>query len=218
MSNEIQIIIADDHPVLRKGLRDIIEEDSSLKVIAEVEDGETAFEQIVKLQPQIAILDIKMPKMNGFEVVHKMRDSSLNVAVILLTMHNDAETLHAALNMGIEGFVSKDSALTEIIASIKAVASGNPYISPSLSKYLVRRFNQASKLTQEYPSLKDLTPTEIKVLRLIAECMTSSHIGEALNMHPRTVDNHRTNISHKLGLHGTHALVKFAIEHKNDLP
>jgi DNA-binding NarL/FixJ family response regulator len=218
MSNEIRILIADDHPLLRRGLRETIEEDDDLKVIAEVGDGKTALEQIVKLQPHVVILDIKMPEMGGFEVVRKLREANLNVAVIFLTMYNDEETFRAALNMKIEGFVSKESALTEIVASIKAVASGQPYLSPSLSQYLVKRFNQATKLTEELPLLKDLTPTEIQILRLIAEAMPSSKIGKALKMHPRTVDNHRTNISHKLGLHGTHALVKFAIEHKNDLP
>jgi DNA-binding NarL/FixJ family response regulator len=218
MSNEIRILIADDHPLLRRGLRETIEENDDLKVIAEVGDGKTALEQIVKLQPHVVILDIKMPEMGGFEVVRKLREASLKVAVIFLTMYNDEETFRAALNMGIEGFVSKESALTEIVTSIKAVASGQLYLSPSLSQYLVKRFNQAAKLTEELPLLKDLTPTEIQILRMVAEAMPSSEIGKALKIHPRTVDNHRTNISHKLGLHGTHALVKFAIEHKNDLP
>jgi DNA-binding NarL/FixJ family response regulator len=218
MSNEIRILIADDHPLLRRGLRETIEEDNDLKVIAEAGDGKTALEQITRLRPHVVILDIKMPEMGGFEVVQKMREANLKAAVVFLTMYNDEDTFRAALNMGIEGFVSKESVLTEIVAGIKAVASGQPYLSPSLSQYLVKRFNQAAKLTEELPLLKDLTPTEIQILRMIAEARPSSEIGKALKIHPRTVDNHRTNISHKLGLHGTHALVKFAIEHKRDLP
>lgn len=218
MSHDIRILIADDHPLLRRGLRETIEESNDLKVVAEVGDGKTAFEQIVQLQPHVAILDVKMPELGGFEVVRRIRDASVKVAVIFLTMYNDEETFRAALNMGIKGFVSKESALTEIVASIRAVASDDPYFSPSLSKYLVKRFTQAEKLAEQLPWLKDLTSTELQILRMIAEAMPSREIGKALKIHPRTVDNHRTNISHKLGLHGTHALVKFAIAHKNDLP
>ncbi len=218
MNSEIRIVIADDYPVVRRGLRETIEEDGDLQVIAEASDGKTALEQIVNLQPHIAILDVRMPEMSGFEVVRKMREASLKVAVIFLTMYNDEATFRAAWDMNIEGFVSKESALTEIVASIKMVASGQSYISPSLLKYLRKRSTEAAKLTEQFPLLKKLTEREIEILRMIGEGMTSSQIGKAMGIHPRTVDNHRTNISQKLELHGTHALVKFAIEHKNDLP
>jgi DNA-binding NarL/FixJ family response regulator len=218
MSHEISILIADDYPVVRKGLREIIEEADGLQVIAEVGDGQAALEQILALQPHVAILDIKMPGLGGFDVVRQLRAANAPTAIIFLTMYNDEATFRAALTLDIAGFVSKESALTEIVASIQAVAAGESYISPSLSKYTMKRVNEATKLVQQFPQLNKLTPTERQILRLIAESLTSNEIGKALKIHPRTVDNHRTNISHKLELHGPHALVKFAIEHKNDLP
>ncbi len=144
MKPEIRIVIADDHPIFRRGLRSVIETDQKLKIVAEAEDGEAALEQIQILQPEIAILDMEMPNRDGFEVMQEIQEKKLPVAVIFLTMHKDERFFNAALDQGAKGYVLKDSAATDIIASIKTVAAGQNFISPQLSTYLLNRRTRAS--------------------------------------------------------------------------
>lgn len=215
--NEIRILIADDHPIFRKGLRSTIESDPSLKVVGEAEDGEIALEQIRRLRPDIAILDMEMPNKDGFEAIQEIQDQKISVAVIFLTMHKDERFFNAALDRGAKGYVLKDSAVNDIIASIKAVACGQNFISPQLSTYLLNRRSKAASLREQKPGLDRLTPTERQVLRLIAANKTSKEIADGLCVSARTVEKHRANISEKLKLHGSHALLNFALEHKSEL-
>jgi DNA-binding NarL/FixJ family response regulator len=217
LKNELQILIADDHPIFRKGLRQVIEADPRLKVVAEADDGLTALEQIRQLRPDIAVLDIHMPNMSGFELAQVVHEQGIEVAVIFLTMHKAEDLFNAAMDMGVKGYVLKDSAVTDIVGSIQAVAKGLPYISPQLSSFLLNRSARATALRQNQPNLDDLTPTERRVLRMLAEYKTSKQIADELFIHSRTVDNHRANICAKLGLRGSHALMKFAIEHKSEI-
>jgi DNA-binding NarL/FixJ family response regulator len=217
MKTEIRIVIADDHPIFRKGLRSAIESDPGLKIIAEAEDGEEALENIQTLQPEIAILDMEMPNKGGFEVLRAIEEKKLSVAVIFLTMHKDERFFNAALDQGAKGYVLKDSAATDIIASIKMVAAGKNFISPQLSTYLLGRRARAASLLEQKPSLSKLTPTERQVLRLIAANKTSREIADELCISIRTVEKHRANISEKLELHGSHVLLSFALEHKSEL-
>ncbi len=215
--DEIHILIADDHPIFRKGLRQVIESEARLKVVAEADDGAAALELIRQLKPDIAILDIHMPEMSGFDLARTLFEQSIGVEVIFLTMHKAEDMFNAAMDMGVKGYVLKDSAVTDIVGSIKAVIAGQPYISPQLSSFLLNRSARRQELRRDTPGLDDLTPTERKVLRMLAEYKTSKQIADELFISPRTVDNHRANISAKLGLHGSHALMKFAIEHKSEL-
>jgi DNA-binding NarL/FixJ family response regulator len=218
MSDEIDIVLVDDHPIFRKGLRQVIEEENGLRVVAETGDGIEALEQIIKLEPQVALIDILMEPLNGFDLTRQIQQAGIDTNIIFLTGDPREETFRAAMNQGILGYLSKQGAFTEVGDSIKAVLAGQPYVSAALSHYLVNRFHRAANLTNKIPGLSDLTQTELKILRLIAEGLTSREIGKILKIHWRTVDNHRTNISHKLELQGPHALLKFAMEHKNDLP
>jgi DNA-binding NarL/FixJ family response regulator len=215
--NEIRIVIADDHPIYRKGLRSTIESDPKLKIVAEAEDGEQALELIQALKPEIAILDMEMPHKDGFEVIEEIQERKLPVLVVVLTMHKDERFFNAALDRGAKGYVLKDSAVTDIIAGINAVASGQHFISPQLSTYLLNRRSKAVSLKQQKPGLDNLTPTERQVLRLIAANKTSKEIADGLCISARTVEKHRANISGKLKLHGSHALLNFALEHKSEL-
>ena len=217
MKPEIRIVIADDHPIFRRGLRSVIETDQKLKIVAEAEDGEVALEQIQILQPEIAILDMEMPNKDGFEVMRAIKEKKLPVAVIFLTMHRDERFFNAALDQGANGYVLKDSAATDIIAGIKTVADGQNFISPQLSTYLLNRRSKVASLKQEKPGLDNLTPTERQVLRLIAANKTSKEIADCLGISARTVEKHRANISEKLELHGSHALLNFALDHKSEL-
>lgn len=217
METEPRIIIADDHPFLRRGLRQTIEAESNIKVVAEAENGEIALAKIYEHEPDVVILDVDMPVKDGFEVARAIQERHLAVDVIFLTMHNSESLFNAALDLGVKGYVLKDSAMPEIIDCIKAVLSGRNYISPQLSTHLINRSNRADALSQDKPTLKDLTPAERNILRLIAGEKTSQQIANELFISIRTVDRHRANISSKLNLHGTNALVKFAVAHKSEL-
>jgi len=217
MNKELRVLIADDHPIFRQGLRQVIETDPGLKVVAEASDGEQAFERLCEAQPDIAVLDLSMPLKDGFAVARAVRDARLTVALVFLTMHRDEHYLNAALDLGVHGYVLKDSAVTEVVSCIRAVAAGQDYISPALSSLLLRRGARAATLAAEKPALAGLTPTERRVLKLIAEGETSRQIAQALNIGLRTVEHHRNNIAVKLELRGSHALVKFAVKHQSDL-
>jgi DNA-binding NarL/FixJ family response regulator len=217
MNDEIQIVIADDHPIFRRGLRAMIESEPNLKVIAETDNGETAVAYIIEHEPDIAVLDVDMPGKDGFEVAREIYGKNLATEIIFLTMHNSEQLFNAALDAGAKGFVLKDGALPEITDCIKAVAAGKNYISPQLSTYLFNRSNRADLFIRNKPSLRDLTPAEQKILKQIADDKTSRQIAEELFISIRTVDRHRANICEKLDLRGTNALVRFAVAHKSEL-
>jgi len=217
MAEQIKIVLADDHPIVRAGLKQMIETDPQLLIVAEAGDGETALRMIEEFQPVVAVLDVDMPKMNGFAVVREMRSRKINIAVVFLTMHGEEEVFRAALDLGVKGYVLKDSALTDIAASIKAAAANRPFFSSSLSGLLLKRSRRIGEFDNENKGLNQLTPTERRILKLIAEEKTSKEIGEQLYISYRTVEKHRANIARKLDLHGSLALVKFAVAHKSEL-
>lgn len=212
---KLSIVIADDHPVFRVGLRETIESEDGFKVVGEAGDGEQALEMISRMHPVIAILDVSMPKLDGLAVARKLVAQAPSVGVILVTMYREQELFTKALEAGVKGYVLKDSAATDIISCIKAVAAGQNYASPELTTYLVKRVRQAENAGLARSDLEGLTTTELRILSLLAEYKTSKEIAHELFISPRTVDTHRNNICQKLEIHGSHALVKFALQHKD---
>ena len=217
MGREIEILIADDHPVVRQGLRQTVESDAGLRVVAEAGDGREALAKIKELKPQVAVLDIQMPALDGFGVARAVREEGLPVELIFLTVYRDEDVFNAALDLGVKGYVLKDSAVSDVVACVRAVAAGQHYASPALTSHLVGRGRRAAALAAERPGLASLTPTERQVLRLISDYKTSKEIAAELFVSPRTVETHRNNICQKLDLHGSHALMKFALTHKSQL-
>jgi DNA-binding NarL/FixJ family response regulator len=213
---EIRLVIADDHPIVRQGLRQIIETDPSLKIVAEVGDGAAALEKIRETGATIAILDVNMPHYDGFTVLREVRRAGLPTAVIFLTMHNDESSFNLAMDIGAQGYVLKESAINEIIACIKTVDAGRHYISPQLTTYLINR-SQRTTASADASPVQQLTATERRLLKLLAEYKTSKEIADELCISIRTVNNHRARISDKLGLQGSHALLKFAVERLTEL-
>ncbi len=211
MSEEIRILIADDHPIFRRGLRMVIESDAALKIVAEADDGEIALAEIERLAPQIAVLDSDMPKVDGLTVARIIQAKNLTTRAVFLTMHKDEAIFNAAIEADVKGFVIKDSAATEIVNCIKEVARGRSFFSPVLSGFLLNRRNSAQS------PLETLTVSERRVLRLIASGKTTKEIAEELFISPRTVDHHRANISAKLDLKGKNALLTFALTNKTKI-
>ena len=217
MSGEIRILIADDHPVLRAGLRQVIEGDRSLRVVAETADGPSALQQIEALRPDVAVLDIDMPGCDGFSVLREMQKRRLASSAIFLTLHADESLFNEAIDLGARGYILKDSALAGIVDGVKAVANGHHYVTPALTTFLIRHRTRAEALSVRQPGLALLTPTERRILRLIATGQSSKEIADALFVHYRTVENHRVNMAQKLGLSGHNAVLKFALEHKTEV-
>jgi len=217
MDHEVRVLIADDHPIFRRGLRQIIETAPRLRVVAEASDGEQALQALQGTGVDIAVLDLTMPVKDGLVVARAVREQRLAVPVVLLTMHKDEHYLNAALELGVRGYVLKDSAATEITDCILAVTAGHEYVSPALSSFLIRRGRSAGALTEQKPALAQLTATERRVLKLIAEGQTSREIASALHIGVRTVEHHRNNMALKLELRGSHALLKFAVQHHSEL-
>jgi len=216
MGDEIRTVIADDHPIFRRGLRQSVEEADGITVIGEAADGKAALELIRELSPDVAILDISMPVLDGFVVAREIIKENPQVQVVFLTAHTEESLFDEAMALGVKGYLLKESSMGDIVSCVLAVAQGKHYTSPALTSYLVtcarRRSGSAAK-----QGLEDLTPTERRVLKLIAEYKTSREIADELFVSYHTIETHRRNICEKLDLHGSHALMKFALANRSEL-
>jgi DNA-binding NarL/FixJ family response regulator len=209
-----RILIADDHPLFRAGLKLAIEADRAFEVVGEAADGETALQLITETVPHVVVLDLNMPQLNGFEVAGEMRRRQFAGDIVMLTMHNEEAMFNKAMSLGVSGYVLKDSAASDIVTCLHAISRGHKYTSPELTKFLFRR----AMTTEQQTELTDaLTPTERKVLGLIAEYKTSRDIADQLFISVRTVENHRNSICSKLDIHGSHSLIKYALRHQSDI-
>ena len=195
----------------------IISSDARFQVLEEAADGAQALARIRDLHPTIAVLDVNMPQQNGIEVARALQQQNLPTRIVFLTMQHDEATFNTALDLGADGFLLKESAVEEILTCLNAVAAGGKFVSPQLSAFLVNRGSRTRALQEQKPALADLTPAEMRVLRLIANQKTTREIAELLFISPRTVERHRENICAKLELRGSNALLKFALDNKSQL-
>jgi DNA-binding NarL/FixJ family response regulator len=215
MADAITVLIADDHPLMRQGIRSVLERSGSIDVVHESDNGENALEAIRRLRPAVAVVDVEMPKVDGFGVVRQVEREGLGTSVVFLTMYRDELVFNKALDAGARGYVLKENAAEDIIHAVRAVSNGTYYVSPTISEFLIRRSGRSGDTRQD--RIDELTPAERNVLRLLAEMKTSQQIAEELGISAKTVSNHRNNASEKLGLRGAHALLRFALEHRGDL-
>ncbi|KAA6465231.1 response regulator transcription factor [Acidobacteria bacterium AB60] len=203
----ITVLIADDHPLLRQGLRTAITAESDLQVIAEAANGEEALQQIVSLAPHVAILDIDMPRCDGFAVMRELNRLGLTVGVIVLTLHTGTDLLEEALEIGVRGYFLKSSAAIDIAEGIRRVANGDSYFSREVQQLL-----REGTVRQPIPAeLAGLTPVEVRLVQQIASGKTSREIAAFLNLSARTIENYRTAICGKLNLTGPNALLRYAL-------
>lgn len=212
MKQEVTVLIVDDHPLLRHGVCDVITKSPRFKIVGEASDGEEALRKITVLKPQIIILDIDMPRLNGLETIRAIEELGFSTKVIILTMYKEEEMFNAAMDLGAKAYVLKENAPNEIVAALQKVEQGEMFLSASLLKAGQRRSDRVRDLLLSKPQIEALTPAERRILKLIGDDFTSKQIAERLNLSVRTVDKHRQHICDKLNLHGTHSLLKFAFD------
>ncbi|HYG24566.1 MAG TPA: response regulator transcription factor [Verrucomicrobiae bacterium] len=208
----IAVLIVDDHPLLRHGLRDVIERNPRLKIVGEASEGNEALRMMISLKPQIVILDIDMPGLNGLETIRMMRDLPFEIKVIVLTMYNEEDMYNVAMDLGAKAYVLKENAANEIVTALEKVNRNEAFLSTLMLEAGRRRADRVKELLLSKPQIEALTPAERRILKLIGEDYTSKEIASLLNLSVRTVDNHRQHICNKLRLHGTHSLLKFAFD------
>lgn len=217
MSEEVKLLVVDDHQLLRIGVRDAIGRNSRFKIVGEAADGEEALELLASLKPDIVITDIDMPRLNGLETIRAIRKLPIEVKIIILTMYNEEDMFNAAMDLGVKAYVLKENAATDIVAALEKVDRGETFLTESMLDVGKRRSDRVRQLLLSKPQIEALTPAERRILKFIGEDYTSKEIADRLNLSVRTVDNHRQHICSKLKLHGTHSLLKFAFDNSAHL-
>lgn len=210
----IKVLIVDDHSLMRQGLKKILEMEKDIEVIGLAEDGEIAIQKCVDLRPDIVLLDINMPNMNGIQALRRIKDMGLRSKVIMLTIHDDREYLLETVNIGAEGYVLKDADSTSLIKAIRNVYDGNSYIHPTLADELVKRYkSQESGTKQPSQGKEKLTRREYEVITLIAEGLNNKEIAEKLYISEKTVKNHVSNIFKKINVSDRTQAAIYAFKH-----
>ena len=201
----IHALVADDHGIVRSGVRMLLDQQDGITVVAEAEDGVEAVEAAIKHKPDVAVLDVSMPRMTGIQATHEIKQHLPDTAVVLLSMHDDQRYFYDALKAGAAGYVLKHSADTQLVDAIRAAIRGEPFMSPVAEEELLRNW------LDEGASGSDLTPRELEVVKLIAEAHTNKQIAQILNLSEKTVESHRGNVLAKLGMRDRVELVRYAI-------
>lgn len=211
MTARIRVLIADDHTIVRQGLVGILQASEDIEVVGEAADGAEAVEKAQKLKPDVVVLDVSMPHLSGLEAARRIRESVPATRVLVLTMHDDEEYVLKMVRAGASGYLLKDSAASELLAGIHALKSGKAYFGPHASRALAEAYQSDRPLPDD--PFERLTDREREIFQLVVEGKTNAQIAEMLFISPKTVDNHRTRMMEKLGIHGTAELVRFAAKH-----
>ena len=210
---KIRVLLVDDHAILREGIKALLEKQTNVEVVAEAENGREAILQARQFQPDVVILDISMPLMDGVEATRQMRKENPEIKVLVLTMHDDEEYFFQLLRAGASGYVTKKAVGRELASAIEAVNSGGSFFCPSMSKYLLSDYLRLDKATENIEQV-ELTYREREIVKLIAEGYTNQQIADSLHRSVKTIESHRSNILRKLDIHDTIELVKYAVRKK----
>ncbi len=209
---KIQILLVDDHSLVRQGLKQILELEHDIEIIGQAGDGEEALTKVQQLKPDVILLDINMPKLNGIQTLRRLKDMDKTTKVIMLTFHEDQEYLLETINLGANGYVLKDSESESLIQAVRDVYKGSTYIHPSLTTGLVREFNRKNPEDKESKENK-LTRREYEVLTLIAEGLNNKEIAGSLFISEKTVKNHVSNIFKKIDVNDRTQAAIYAYKH-----
>lgn len=212
MNPKLRLLLADDHVVVRSGLRMLLQAREEIEIVGEAENGREAVEKVRALQPDVVLMDVQMPDMNGIEATRRIKEASPQTAVLALTMHEDDHYFFEMLHAGASGYVPKRAAPDELVNAIHTVSQGNVFLYPSLATRLVQDYLQRAEAGDQPLVQDDLTPRELEVLTLIAEGLTNAEIADRLVISVKTVDRHRENLMRKLNLHHRIDLVKYALK------
>ena len=204
----LRIIIADDHPVFLAGLKTVVDTEPDIEIVGQASVGDEALRMLEELRPDIAVLDIGMPKIDGVGLLTEVQQRRLPVQVIFMTMYRERKLYDKGMELGLRGYVLKDSASSDLIEAIRTVASGEKFVSPGLLQHFTERQSKSGEMRM---SAEQLSASEIRILSLIAEYKTSREIADTLYISPRTVETHRTNLMQKLDLHSTAEIVLYAV-------
>jgi DNA-binding NarL/FixJ family response regulator len=203
----ISVLLADDHAVVRQGLRAILGAEADVRLAGEAADGQEAVRLTEKLEPDVLVLDLMLPGLNGFEVTRQVRKRVPRTRVVILTMHSDPAYAAEALRAGATGYVAKDADAAELIAAVRAAVAGERYLSPPLPEAALGSGEPADPY-------ESLTPREREILQLTAEGLTAADVAAKLHISVRTVETHRANVMHKLGLKNQKEMVRYALQRR----
>ncbi|HEX9344470.1 MAG TPA: response regulator transcription factor [Candidatus Acidoferrum sp.] len=208
---KIRVLLADDHTLMRRGLRLIVEQQPDLVVVGEAEDGRQAVALSASVKPDVAVLDIGMPNLNGIEAAKQITDGESGAAVVILSMHADETYILRALKAGARGYLLKDSAESDVVRAIRSVAEGKSFFSPAVSKVMLEDYVKKLQRTGSEDSYDLLTPREREILQLVAEGKSNKEVANLLHLSVYTVETHRANIMEKLKLKSVPELILYAV-------
>ena len=205
------VLVADDHDIIREGIKNILRKQPDFEVVDEAQDGEEVLEKLAKLKPDILLLDLTMPKKSGLEILDQIQRISKKTKVLIISVHKADAYVMRALKSGVKGYLNKENAADDLLPALRKITSGQVYLSAEVSSYLLAK---AAKGPEEIARENILSERETEVLRLVAEGKTAKEIADSLFISDRTVENYKNNILKKLGLHKTSDLIKYAIKNK----
>lgn len=209
--SEIRVLLAEDHTIVRKGLRSLLDAEGTVTVVGEAENGRQAISQVEQLHPDVVVMDIGMPGLNGLEATRQIKKRFPDVKVLILTVHTGEEYILQILRAGASGYLVKQAAPTDLVQAIQAAHRGGIFLSPSISKKVIEEYVQQAGATAELDSYEKLTDREREVLQLIAEGHSTRQIAEQLHISVKTVETHRAHLTDKLELRTTAELTRYAI-------